>query len=157
MRLLLNIAIMLAAALHVHSQNRTWVSLELGGNGGLYSVNLEKSLLFDKPDHWQWRGGISIIPSSGRIEWVVPAGISYLAGKTGHYMELGLGQGIAIAWDYTNGWVHAFPRATATLGYRWMPADSRWFFRLAYTPLVSYLVDFQYQHWGGITAGYRLK
>ncbi len=158
MRLFLsNLLFVLLSNSSLISQTNRYLSLELGGSGGLYSFNIEKSVLKTKPKHFQWHYGCSVLPSSGRINFVLPIGVSYLIGKQQHMAEFGIGQGLAIVWDYTWHWVHTFPRATGMIAYRWNSSDQKYFFRLAYTPLISYIVDFQYQHWFGVTAAVKLK
>ncbi|HYG51234.1 MAG TPA: hypothetical protein VD905_10045, partial [Flavobacteriales bacterium] len=65
---------------------------------------------------------------------------------------VGIGQGITIT---TKG--SFFARATGLLGYRYQPPGKKWFYRVSYTPIVSYLVDFQYTHWAGLSLGYMLN
>jgi len=139
------------------SQQYRYIGFELGGNGGLYSVNMERSLLKDYQKHWHWRYGISIFPNSGRLNLVVPLEINYLIGNNNHYAEIGFGQGIAIAWDYNWNWVHFFPRATGRIGYRWYSSNQKYFFSIAYIPLISYLLEVQYQNWFGVMAAIKLK
>ena len=64
-------------------------------------------------------------------------------------MEFGLGQGITIT---TKG--NIFALTTAAVGYRYQPITKNWFYRVTYTPLISYIIDIQFQHWGGIGIGY---
>jgi hypothetical protein len=65
---------------------------------------------------------------------------------------LGFGQGITLT---TKG--NFFILATPSIGYRFAASNSPWFYRFTYTPLVSYLIDFQYQNWAGISIGYTFK
>lgn len=66
-----------------------------------------------------------------------------------HKLELGLGQGFSIT---TKG--NPFALSLASIGYRYQSESKNWFYKIAYTPLISYLFDFQVQQWGGISIGY---
>lgn len=124
---------------------------EIGGTGGLGSINFEKHFLKNGNTDFTWRAGLSIAPidRNNGAGIVFPLMINSLIGKSSHKLELGLGQGITIT---TKG--QFFALTIAAVGYRYQPEAKRWFYRVTYTPLVSYLVDFQIQHWGGISVGY---
>lgn len=127
--------------------------LELGGSGGLGSVNYERVFREGRTVAWAWRAGFSLAPidRNNGTALVFPVMAHALVGRSAHRLDIGLGQGLTVT---TRG--SAFARATTTLGYRYAPSDGRFFGRLAYTPILSYLVDRQIEHWGGLTLGYRL-
>ena len=75
--------------------------------------------------------------------------IHSIIGKNSHKLELGLGQGITIT---TKG--HFFALTTASVGYRYQSETKKWFYRVTYTPLISYIIDFQVQQLAGISIGY---
>lgn len=124
---------------------------ELAGSGGLGSFNYEKFFYSNKSTSYNWRAGVSVAPidKNNGVGIVFPVMINAVTGKNANKLELGLGQGITIT---TKG--NFFTLTTANIGYRRQPADKNWFYRINYTPLISYLVDFQWQHWGGISIGY---
>lgn len=130
------------------------LSIEAGGSGGLGSLNLERD--FKRTEKWTflWRTGLSYTPidknNGGGI--IFPLMVHGLIGQNSHKLDLGIGQGITIT---TRG--QFFARTPVVVGYRFQPADKSYYLRVAYTPLVSYLFDFQFQHWGGITFGYTFK
>jgi hypothetical protein len=78
--------------------------------------------------------------------------VNSLIGASNHRLELGVGQGVTIT---TRG--SFFILATALIGYRFDAKNSPLFFRATYTPLISYLIDFQFQQWGGVSIGYTFK
>lgn len=127
------------------------VYFEIAGSGGLGSVNYEK--LFHKKGNtgFTWRAGLSFAPidKNNGTGIVFPLMVNALIGKSSHKLELGLGQGITVT---TKG--NFFAMATAAAGYRYQPQAKRWFYRVTYTPLISYIFDRQVQHWGGISIGY---
>lgn len=136
------------------SEKKRSVFFELGGSGGLGSLNYESSFFRKEKTELLWRIGWSLAPidKNNGVGIVFPVMIQSLWGERAHKMELGLGQGITFT---TRG--RFFILTTAALGYRFQPGEKKWFFRATYTPLISYLFDFQVQQWGGISFGYSFK
>lgn len=143
-----------SAAFGQADNKRRSVFFEIAGSGGLGSFNYEN--LFRKKGHaeFTWRAGLSIAPidKNNGAGIVFPLMAHAIIGKTAHKLELGLGQGITIT---TKG--SFFALTTASLGYRYQHEGKKWFYRVTYTPLISYLVDLQVQQWGGVSIGYTLK
>lgn len=138
-----------------HSQNTTRaLYFELGGSGGLGSFNLEKTLLHKKNTSIGFRAGFSLAPidRNNGISLIFPLHLIAIVGSSPHALDLGIGQGLTIT---TKG--NAFMLGNLMLGYRFTHPSKNIFYRLGYTPLISYLVDFQWQHWFGISVGYTLK
>jgi hypothetical protein len=146
------LALLLPGALRAQPAGQA-VYLELGGSGGLGSINYERVFREGATVAWAWRAGFSGAPidRNNGTALVFPVMAHALVGRTAHRLDLGLGQGLTVT---TRG--SAFARATTTIGYRYAPPDGRFFGRLAYTPILSYLVDRQIEHWGGLVIGYRL-
>lgn len=132
-------------------EKRKSIFFEIAGSGGVGSINYEKLFLRKKQTDFTWRLGLSFAPidKNNGMGIVFPLMINSLMGKNAHKLELGLGQGITLT---TKG--NFFALTTAAVGYRCQPTTKKWFYRVTYTPLISYLVDFQIQHWGGISVGY---
>lgn len=131
--------------------NQRSISIDLGGSGGIGSINYEQ--FFKKKAQLFWKVGLSGFPgdkNNGFIT-IIPCSIGGLIGKETYYFEWGVGQGISIS---TNG--SFFARTTPTLGYRFHKASKPFYLGIKYTPLISNIFDFQYQNWGGITLGYQL-
>lgn len=133
---------------------RRTVYFELAGSGGLGSFNYETVFFSKNAVEYTWRAGLSIAPidRNNGFGIVFPLMVNTVVGKTAHKLEMGLGQGITIT---TKG--SAFALTTLVVGYRYQPEAKKWFYRISYTPLISYLVDLQMQQWGGISIGYTLK
>lgn len=125
--------------------------LEIAGSGGLGSVNYEKLFYQKNKTEFTWRAGLSIAPidKNNGTGIVFPLMVHSIIGKSAHKIEFGLGQGITIT---TKG--SFFALTTASIGYRFQSQTKKWFYRVTYTPLISYLVDFQVQQWAGISIGY---
>jgi hypothetical protein len=133
------------------SYKRKSLFFEIAGSGGLGSFNYEKLFLKKNNTEFTWRAGLSFAPidKNNGTGIVFPLMINALIGKKSHKLELGLGQGITFT---TKG--SFFPLTTAAVGYRYQSESKKWFYRVTYTPLISYLFDFQMQQWGGISIGY---
>ena len=127
---------------------------ELGGSGGVGSINFEQLFLSKKLFDLTWRSGLSFAPvdKNNGTGIVLPVMINCITGKNSHKLELGVGQGITVT---TKG--SFFALTTVAVGCRYQPEAKKWFFRITYSPLISYLVDFQIQQWAGISIGYKFK
>ncbi len=129
------------------------VYMELGGSGGFGSFNFELTLKRTENLRWMFRTGISgtYIDKNNGAGIIFPVMIHCVYGQK-HGLDVGIGQAVTIT---TRGGI--FLRTPLSIGYRLEPKTSRIFYRFSYTPIVSYLVDFQWEHWGGISIGYKLK
>lgn len=136
----------------VQAQERS-LFLELGGSGGLGSVNYEQTLHSWDKVSLSVRAGLSFTPVDKNNGIVI--GIPLLANLilgTGHWQgEVGIGQGLSIT---TRG--QPFVLGLLQGGVRYQGEGKRFYYRMNYTPLVSYLIDFQVQHWAGLSVGYWL-
>ena len=135
----------------IYPDKRKSVCFEIAGSGGIGSINYEQCFLTKEKVAFTWRVGLSFAPidKNNGAGIVFPIMVNTLIGKTAHKLEMGLGQGITIT---TKG--NFFTLTTVVMGYRYQPETKNWFYRISYTPLISYLVDFQIQQWGGISVGY---
>lgn len=135
-------------------KKRKSIFLELAGSGGFGSINYETNFYKKNNLELTWRAGLSIFPidNNNGFAFTFPLMINTLIGKESHKLELGIGQGVTVT---TKG--SAFALGLATVGYRYQPLDKNLFYRITYTPLISYLIDFQVQQWGGISIGYTFK
>lgn len=129
-------------------------SIELGGSGGLGSFNFERPFYQKNKLELTGRVGLSFAPidRNNGTGIVFPLMINCLSGQNAHKFEAGLGQGVTVT---TKG--SFFLLTTGAFGYRYQHPQKNLFWRVTYTPLVSYLIDFQYQHWGGISIGYQFN
>lgn len=126
---------------------------ELAGSGGFGSINFEWNFLSKGKFRWMLRTGLSgtYIDKNNGVGFVFPLMVHAVYGKN-HGLDVGIGQALTIT---TRG--SLFLRTPLSIGYRLEPQGKRIFYRFSYTPIVSYLVDFQWEHWGGITIGYKLR
>ncbi|PIY08975.1 MAG: hypothetical protein COZ18_09460 [Flexibacter sp. CG_4_10_14_3_um_filter_32_15] len=131
--------------------NRKSIFLEIAGSGGLGSINYESHFYKKGITEFTWRLGFSLAPidKNNGTAIIFPVMINSLIGKKKHKLELGIGQGFTIT---TKG--SPFALTVASIGYRYQAESKNWFYKIAYTPLISYLVDFQVQQWGGVSIGY---
>lgn len=163
------ILVFIAAATSVRAQKERSLSFELAGSGGFGSLNFEKNIYLKSENEpivdelmvpkkvgfrMDMRYGFSFTPvdKNNGVVLIFPIMLHAVKSKGNHGLDLGLGQTISIT---TRG--RFFVMMPASIGYRFQPLDKKYYLRFSYTPIISYLIDFQYQHWGGITFGYRLK
>lgn len=126
---------------------------ELGGNGGLYSVNFENRFAQIKSSRFVYSAGFSFVPLSGRFVMDVPLSVSWIKGKGKHQFQLGTGQTFIVSSEGKGGAI----RGNFRIGYRLEPLQKRHFWLFAYTPNYSWMQNFQYENWIGVSFGYYLK
>jgi hypothetical protein len=127
---------------------------ELMGSGGFGSFNYEKVFKEKGIVDYTFRVGISYTPidKNNGFGIIFPILVNAQIGKGRHKLELGIGQGITVT---TKG--SFFVLMPVVVGYRFQKEDKRIFYRVSYTPLISYLVDFQYQNSAGLSIGFTFK
>jgi hypothetical protein len=132
----------------------SFVSFELAGCGGLGSFNYEHAFRQNESRKFLWRTGFSLAPidKNNGVVLVFPLMVHSVFGKSKHKLDIGIGQTISVSTKAA-----VFILMPTSIGYRLEPDDKHHYWRFAYTPIFSYLIDFQMQQWGGITFGYRLK
>ena len=154
-RFFILLSVCLLTTIKINCQPTSYsLSFELGGVGGLGSFNLNKPFYSKKQWQLHWRAGFSLAPidKNNGTTIVLPVLIHGQLGQSRHKLDIGVGQTFSIT---TKG--NYFIMLPISLGYLNAPATKKIWFRIAYTPIISYLIDRQYQHWGGLTIGYRLK
>lgn len=134
--------------------NKKSLYLEIGGSAGIGSVNYENIFSEKGKINFLWRVGLSGLPidKNNGFVVVIPATFGILFGQGSNKIELGIGQGVSIT---TKG--NIFALTTPIIGYRYQNLTKRFFFRITYTPLISYIIDYQYQNWAGVSIGYNLN
>ena len=136
----------------VSAQGDRFWHLEAMGTGGLASFSYEHQFMGYSSGRMSWRIGLSAFPidqNTGTV-LVFPFLLQGQHGRGKLRLEYGLGQIPSVT---TKG--SFFMRGSGLLGLRWEEADRPWIVRASYTPLLSYLVDWQYEHWGGLSVGFR--
>jgi hypothetical protein len=108
------------------------IYFEIGGSGGLGSLNFEKNFLQKENLALTWSAGFSLAPidKNNGTGIVFPVLLHAMVGKQAHKAEFGLGQGITIT---TKG--RFFALGTPVVGYRFQPESKSVFYRVSYTPL----------------------
>lgn len=127
---------------------------ELAGSGGLGSFNFEKSFYVQEKVNYTCSAGLSLAPidRNNGTGIVFPLLAHANIGQNAHKLEVAIGQGVTITTK-----ANFYLLTTAVLGYRYQHPTKKFYYRVGYTPLISYLVDFQVQHWAGLSIGYTLK
>ena len=128
------------------------IYFELGGSAGVGSFNYEHSLIEKEWYQLRWSAGLSVFPSdkNNGIVFVIPTLLHWLVGKTESKAEIGIGQALSVTTKASG-----FSMLTPFIGYRYQHPRYRWIYRVTYTPIISYLVQYQYQHWFGLSVGYQ--
>lgn len=129
------------------------LSLELGGSAGLASINYEKAFREASNHQLAYRIGLSGFPidrNSG-MAFVLPFALQARWGTGPHRLEAAMGLSLSFTTR-----LKLFSQAIPAIAYRYQAPDKRIFYKLSYTPLISFLFHWQYQHWAGITIGYDL-
>ncbi len=128
---------------------------DLGGSGGAFSFNYEEP--WASAGNWQvsWSAGLSVFPIdvNNGVVLVIPTIAHAYYGSGAHKLELGMGHALSITTKASG-----FSMITPLIGYRYQSPQTTvhpWFYRVTYTPIVSYLLQFQYQHWLGLSVGYQ--
>ena len=124
---------------------------EIAGMGGLYSLSWERGI---GKQNWFVQPGMAVYGTGKSTLLVFPVIFKKTFGAHAHRLETGIGQGITFALGQG---FQVFPRGILDIGWRFQKENSPWIFRASYTPMISYLIDLQYQHWGGISLGYQLN
>lgn len=142
--------IFLCAGLTGYGQDKGALSFEVGGVGGFGSFSYSKQFKSWDKLGLEYRVGLSFVPidKNNGNGIIIPALVHATYGNGKHFADVGLGQALTVT---TRG--SLFLRMPTSFGYR-LQTEGHMFYRFAYTPLVSYIYNFQWEHWGGITIGY---
>lgn len=132
----------------------SFISLDVAGSGGFGSINYEHSVYHRENIVVNMRYGFSFAPidKNNGTNLIFPVLAHFIFGQQNHKLDIGLGQALSLT---TRG--SFFIAAPLALGYRFQPKEKPLYFRIAYTPILSYLVDLQWQNWAGISFAYQLK
>ena len=134
--------------------NRHNIYFEALGTGGFGSINYEWGFIERRKWRLSLRTGFSFAPieSNNETELIFPILVHLVLGNSPHKLDVGIGQTL-----YTTTHGNTSLRAPLSIGYRLNPRNSRIFYRLSYTPIISYVEDGWLKHWGGISIGLKLK
>ncbi len=148
------VALLLCVSVHAQDTiSKDYLHLELGGTAGLGSIQWERSFQARAGIEYSWVCGFSTFPidANNGIVFLVPTLLRCSVGESEHRAELSIGQVLSLS---TKG--SMFSMFTPAVGYRYQQTKSRWVYAIRYTPIISYLLQFQYQHWVGLNVGYQL-
>ena len=136
-----------------YSQRDSYVSLEALGSGGLGGIFYERDFATMGIADFQYRLGFSFVPidvNNGTV-LIFPHMVHALLGQGMSRLDIGLGFTASIT---TRG--QFFVRNPLSIGYRFEPPKKNFYLRASYTPIISMIIDDQWQHWGGLTIGFKL-
>lgn len=130
------------------------VFAELGGHGGVYSLNYENRFAPHTRARFNWTAGFSLLPLSGRAVVDFPVGLNVVMGKTKHKLEIGTSQVLILDLGGGKG---GTIRGNVRIGYRYEKPGSRSYWLFSYSPFYSYVHNLQYDNWFGAAWGFYLK
>ena len=138
--------------------------LEIGGIGGIASVNYENNIALKNKFALGFRGGFSTVhlldyTRKFNPDLIFPVSLLFLYGIK-HQMEIGIGQTVSNIPAANMDKVRIHTRKTTlnttfTAGYRFEHQKTGLFFKCSYTPII--MQNKYYKHWGGISIGYAFK
>ena len=145
------------------------IYLELGGSGGLYSLNYDLIGININGFKIGARLGLEFL-SEGRqgttVDVYIPFTVNFMyAFGNKHHIELGVGPQIG-SYEIKNvitatdiGLIRKTEvLGNATFGYRFQNPDGGFMFRVFYSPFFYQEgVQFRYEHWAGVSIGYTFK
>jgi hypothetical protein len=133
-----------------NSRNASAIFLELGGNGGITSLNYDRRF---QPGTGGFGGRIGIGIGEGRLGHIfpelvptIPLAINYLTGEGSHHLEVGAGVTIATSE------LKRDPKSVffvPSLGYRLQSPVRRFSFRAFVSPFIASKVNIS----GGLSFG----
>ncbi|MFT6503534.1 MAG: hypothetical protein ACJASQ_003671 [Crocinitomicaceae bacterium] len=137
-----------------YGQKEKFLSFELAGSGGIASINYESEFFRKEKIGLTYRLGFSFAPidKNNGTALVFPLMVHGTYGKGSHRLDAGIGLALTVTTRAA-----FYVKTPMSLGYRFQPTDKNYYLRLAYTPIMGYIVDFNVQHWGGFTFGYKLN
>lgn len=132
--------------------------LEIGGPGLAISGNYDARFAKQR-NGWGYRVGAGYFGSGGNTVFTIPLQINYLYGQHSHLLELGAGTTFLNSKGDNKGKTWEFDKitgfiGTATIGYRYQPANSGLNYRIAFVPIIY---DQGILPIGGISVGYTFK
>lgn len=134
------------------SQQNGAVSFEALGVGGFGSFSYSKEFKRWDKLGLEYRVGLSFTPidKNNGDGIIIPGLLHATYGNGKHMADFGIGQTLTVTTRLS-----LFLRMPLSFGYR-LQTDGPWFYRIAYTPLISYIYNAQWEHWGGFTVGFNL-
>lgn len=134
-------------------KKREYVYLEVSGNRLNYSMNFEHALIAGRQIRWNLRVGGAL---KNRVESLERLGITGTSVTFGNVHALEVGFNVQFYQQGDNEMDYAY---APTLGYRFEPADGRFFGRAVYTPVgyqsLKYYCSFMNcaEHYGAVSVG----
>jgi len=139
------------------------IQIDLLGHGCFYSINYERLLINGEKIKTLGQVGVAYYPeSTGVIPLWIPISINELISFNSNHIEIGLGQ-ILINDRMPDGVNDYKLFGSFKIGYRYQKPDSRYVFKLAFSPIIDYWDKFdsnvhgaqiEFIPWGGLTFGY---
>ena len=114
------------------------IQLEVGGHGLLYSFVYERFIVNGTVFKTSSQLGLSAFPLSNQIFLLAPLSINELFSFSAHHLEIGLGFIPVKAGNISNGKIYYWNTHywySFKMGYRYQKPDSKFLFRIDFTPI----------------------
>lgn len=134
--------------IYFHKSNLT---AEILGNGGVYSINYQREVIYFRSSRLFWSAGLSVFPNASFIV-TTPVSLNWQKPFGRHHLILGTGQVLILS--ATKG---GYIRGISRVGYRFNFSGGKSFLEFAYTPFYSYFYNFQWDNWIGASFGWNLN
>lgn len=148
---------------YVKNPAKTALFIELGGNGGLYSLNIDRIYYYKEKLKLAARAGIAINPHGVYVEQAYVLEQNFILFKNPHHLELGIG--ITMQNQYNESckitgeflWEKII-YSSLRCGYRYQKQDDGFFWKIAATPIFMQQSDCgfdanYFQLWAGAGVG----
>lgn len=143
--------------------SKTAAFLELGGNAGLYSINVDRIYMYEEHLKLSARFGFAPHFNGIYIEQIYILENNFIFLKNPHHLELGLGGTLQRRFNELPGstdsyfWENIF-FGVGRIGYRYQKREDGFFLRIGFTPAIisndalGFHADY-FQGWAGISMG----
>ncbi len=137
--------------------------IELAGNAGLYSLNIDRIYYYREKFKMSARLGFAPHFNSVYIEQIYVLENNFILFKNPHHLELGLGASLQRRYNERPNEIDTYfwetlVFGTGRVGYRYQKQDDGFFLRAAVTPVITsndalgFHGDY-FQFWGGVSVG----
>lgn len=137
--------------------------IELGGNAGLFSLNVDRIYYYEEKFKMSARLGFAPHFNNIYIEQIYVVENNFILFKNPHHLELGIGTSVQRRYnerpnEIDNYFWETLIFGTGRLGYRYQKQDDGFFLRVAVTPVVmsndalGFHGDY-FQFWAGVSVG----
>jgi hypothetical protein len=138
--------------------------ISLGGEGGIYTIGYERVFKSKSIIRPFLHFGISAFPISQRLTVAIPisSGVLYNYRQYDFHVGAGIGPNVSYYYQrFSSGTspsrLRFYSRGFLELGGRYRFKNDKFAMGIRYTPFISFLETFQFEHWGAVTFSINLN